>query len=245
MKRAPVLCLAALLAGPASASVEISPIRIDLTRAAPSALVALVNTGAEEARYELQLVSWKQDETGKMQLENSKDVLVYPPLLVLKAGERRNVRVAVDAALFGQVEKTYRVIAQELPRAPKAGAPPQVNILTRLSIPVFVIPEKPSQELRVEGLALEKGAASFAVVNAGNVSQRTQDVAVEALDAAGATVASERWEGWYVLAGGRHAYRWAVPKASCGRIAALSVKVKLESRELTARSAAPRGACGE
>ncbi len=243
MKRLQVLWLAAFLAGPASAAIEVSPIRIELTRAAPNTLVALVNTGTEETRFELQLVSWKQDENGKMQLENTKDVLLYPPLLTLKPGEKRNVRVAVGPSLFGPVEKTYRLIAQELPRAPKAGAPPQVQVLTRLSIPIFVMPDKPVQDLRVEGLALEKGRASFQLSNAGNVSQRPLEVAIDALDAAGKVVASERWEGWYVLAGERRAYAWPVPAASCKPVASLSVKVKLESRELAVKSAAPRGAC--
>lgn len=171
MKRARVLWLAALLAGPASAAVEVSPIRIELTRAAPNALVSLINTGAEETRFELQLVSWKQDGHGQMQLENTKDVLLYPPLLVLKPGEKRNARVAVDASQFGAVEKTYRLIAQELPRMNKPGTK-QVQVLTRLSIPVFVTPDKPVDDLRIEGLGIVKGRASFQVVNGGNVAQR-------------------------------------------------------------------------
>ncbi len=243
MKRTHVLCLAALLAGPASASVEVSPIRIELTRAASNALVALVNTGTEDVRFELRLVSWKQDGTGQMQLDNTTDVSVYPPLLVLKPGERRNARVAVAPSLFGPIERTYRLLAQELPRAPKPGSGAQVQVLTRLSLPIFVRPEKPVLDLRVEALAVERGRASFEVVNGGNVAQRPDDVLVEALDAAGAPVASERWDGWYVLAGERRRYQWAVPAASCAKIASLSVKVKLDTRELTARSAAPRGAC--
>jgi fimbrial chaperone protein len=180
-----------------------------------------------------------------MQLDNTKDVFLYPPLLVLKPGERRNARVAAEPSLFGSVEKTYRLIAQELPRAPKAGGKPQVQVLTRLSIPLFVRPDNAVVDLRVEGLALEKGRASFRLVNAGNVTQRPLEVTLDALDAAGATVASERWEGWYLLARDRRAYEWPVPAASCKSVAALSVKVKLEGRELAAKSAAARGACGE
>ncbi len=243
MKRALILCVAALLAGPASASVEVSPIRIELTRAASNALVALVNTGTEEARFELRLVSWKQDGTGQLQLDNTSDVSVYPPLLVLKPGERRNARVAVMPSVFGPVERTYRLLAQELPRAPKAGAGAQVQVLTRLSIPIFVRPDKPVVDLRVEALAAGKGVASFEVVNAGTVAQRPDEVVVEGLDAGGASVAAERWDGWYVLAGERRRYEWTLPAASCRKIASLSVKVKVEARELTATSAAPRGAC--
>ena len=244
MSRAQLLCLAALVAGPASAAVQVTPIRIELTRAAPNALVALFNEGTEDVRFELQVVSWTQDESGKMQLENTKDVFLYPPLLVLKPGERRNARVAVEPTLFGPVEKAYRLIAQELPRPPAPGSS-RVQVLTRLSVPILVRPEKPVQDLRVEALALEKGRASFRVVNGGNVAERPELVAIDLLDAAGATLASERWEGWYVLAGERRRYDWPVPATACRSAAALSVKVKLESRELAARVATPRGACGE
>jgi fimbrial chaperone protein len=244
MRRARLLSLVALLAGPASAAIEVSPIRIELTRAAPNTLVVLTNSGAEEARFELRPVSWKQDETGKMQLDNTKDVFVYPPLLTLKPGERRNVRVAVEPSLFGQVERTYRLIAQELPRAPKAGEPRHVQVLARLSIPIFVEPEHPTDDLRIEGLGLADGRASLELVNAGNVAQRPLDVVVEALDAAGASVARERWEGWYVLASGRRGYAWQIPAAACKAVASLKVEVRLEKRVLAATVAAARGACG-
>lgn len=243
MRRARAFIFAALLAGPASAAVQIAPIRIELTRAAPNALVALSNSGSAEARFELQLVSWRQDDAGEMKLENTKDVSAYPPLLTLKPGERRNLRVAVEPALFGPVEKTYRLIVQELPRAPKPGER-QVQVLTRLSIPIFVMPEKPLEELRVDGLAMAGGGASFQIVNAGTVSQRPVEVVVEALDASGASVARDRWSGWYVLAGGRRVYAWPIPAAACKAIASLSVKVKLEKREVAASAPVPRGACG-
>ncbi len=242
--RLALLWLAALLAAPASAAVEVSPIHVALTRATPNALVTLVNTGADEARFELQLVSWQQDESGKMKLENTKDVTLYPPLVALKPGERRNARVGVLPSVFGTVEKTYRLIVQELPHAQKA-VTRQVQVLTRISIPVFVAPEQPRPDLRVDGVALANGRATFRVVNAGNVRQRPIDVTIDALDAAGAPVASERWEGWYVLPGGRREYAWPVPAGACKRIASFSVEVKLESRVLVARSEAPRGACGE
>jgi fimbrial chaperone protein len=180
-----------------------------------------------------------------MRLENTRDVTVYPPLLALKPGERRNVRVAVPGSAFGAVERTYRVIIQELPGAPKTGSARQVQVLTRLSIPVFVRPDTVREDVRVEGLAVEKGSVVFRVVNAGNVTERPESVTVEARDAGGTTVASTRWEGWYVLSGERREYAWPVPASACKQAASVAVTVKLESRELAARSAVPRGACGE
>jgi len=230
---------------PAAASLDVSPIRIELTKPAANALVTLTNTGKDTARYELRVVSWSQNEAGEMDLQPTRDVFLFPPLVTLQPGEKRNARVGVAPAIFGQAEKTYRLIVEELPAAPRPGAPAQVQVVTRLSIPIFAAPEKPVAELKIEGLALANGVVSMKVVNAGNVEQRPVEVSVEALDASGKLVAHERWDGWYVLAGGVRQYAWKVPAAACGSATELTAKVKFEQRELTARAQVGRGACAQ
>lgn len=226
-------------------ALDVSPIRVELSRAVPNALVALTNTAREETRYQLRVFSWKQDGSGKMDLQNTRDVFLYPPLMALKPGERRNARIGVMPAQFGAVERTYRLIVEELPPAPRAGAPAQVRVVTRLSIPVFLAPEKPVADLRVDALALAKGSASFRLVNGGNVSQRPVEVTLDAVDAKGEALAHQRWDGWYVLAGGVRDYSWVVPREACASAAALVVKAKLEAHEVTARAPVLRGECAQ
>src|SRR5438477_3765611 len=187
---APLLALGVAL--PAAGSLDVSPIRVELSRAVPNALVTLTNTGKDLTRFELRVVSWSQNAAGEMDLQGTREVFLYPPLVSLKPGEKRNARVGVAPEIFGAVEKTYRLIVEELPRPPGPGAPSQVQVVTRLSIPIFVAPEKPVSELRLEGLTIAGGVASMKVVNAGNVEARPLEVSVEALDANGRLIAHER-----------------------------------------------------
>jgi fimbrial chaperone protein len=238
---APLLVLGG--ARPAAAAVDVSPIRIELSGEIPNALVALTNTSDDTARFELRIVSWSQDEAGKMDLQPTKDVFLYPPLLSLKPHERRNARVGVAPALFGPREKTYRLIVDELPGAPRVGT--AVRIVTRLSIPVFVAPVKAVADLRLEGPALAKGTASLKLVNGGTVEQRPVEVTIEALDDKGHAVAQQRWDGWYVLAGGARDYAWDLPPAACATAAVLVAKARFEQREIVARTVPARGECAK
>src|SRR5260221_491039 len=153
---APLLAMGVAL--PAAASLDVSPIRIELSRPVPNALVTLTNTGKDLTRFELRVVSWSQNQAGEMGLQSTQEVFLYPPLMSIKPGEKRNARVGVAPAVFGAVEKTYRLIVEELPNPTRPGAPSQVQVVTRLSIPIFVAPEKPVGDLRLEGLTIADGA---------------------------------------------------------------------------------------
>src|SRR3954469_1996868 len=118
-RAAPLLAMGVAL--PLAASLDVSPIRIELNRPAPNALVTLTNTGKDTARYELRIVSWKQNDAGEMDLQDTREVFLYPPLVTLQPGEKRNARVGVAPTVFGQVEKTYRLIVEELPAPAKPG----------------------------------------------------------------------------------------------------------------------------
>ena len=82
---APLLAMGVAL--PAAASLDVSPIRVELSRAVPNALVTLTNTGKDLTRFELRVVSWSQNAAGEMDLQGTREVFLYPPLVSLKPGE--------------------------------------------------------------------------------------------------------------------------------------------------------------
>jgi len=104
---------AALWAGSAlAAGVRVSPILVELTKSQSNAIVSLRNDNDSPVRYEVSAVSWSQDDAGQMKLVPTKDLIVFPQLLTLKAGEERNVRVGVTGEKFGTLEKSYRIFVQ-------------------------------------------------------------------------------------------------------------------------------------
>src|SRR5207247_6252909 len=67
---APLLAMGVAL--PATASLDVSPIRIELSRTVPNALVTLTNTGKDLTRFELRVVSWSQNQAGEMDLQSTR-----------------------------------------------------------------------------------------------------------------------------------------------------------------------------
>ncbi len=124
-----------------AATFRVFPIRVDFDKQTKSALLTLSNESTEELRFQISAFVWGQNEAGEMQLTPTKDVTFYPPLLVLKPGQERKVRVGT-AVPPGAVEKTYRIFFEELPglqtsQVPAGGA--QVKIITKMGVPIFVL----------------------------------------------------------------------------------------------------------
>jgi fimbrial chaperone protein len=224
-------------------TLQVAPVRVDLSRRATSAIVAVRNQGDEPIRLQLEVYDWSQDDQGKMDLKPSKELLLYPLLLELKPNEERNLRVGAPAGAFGLVERAGRLLIQEMPSAPKATVQSQVRVLSRVSIPVFLAPDRALDEFKIESVGLTAGEVKLRLTQPGTVSVRPIEAAVEALDAAGAPLARERWEGWYVLAGGTRNYQWDLAKDLCPRVRSLRATVQLEGRQLTANAPVQGGAC--
>jgi fimbrial chaperone protein len=179
-----------------------------------------------------------------MKLLPTRDLIVFPQLLTLKAGEERNLRVGVTGDKFGTLEKSYRIFVQELPPAEKAGDKPAVQVLTRLSIPVFLEPASVVGAARIEAPRLEKGKVVFRLRNMGNVRVRPSEVVVEAKGADKKLDARQRWDGWYVLAAGDRIYEWALPKDACAQIKSVQIEARFDQGEpARATVEVPRGSC--
>ena len=232
---------AALWAGSAlAAGVRVSPILVELTKSQTNAIVSLRNDGEQPVRYQVSAVTWAQDDAGQMKLAPTKDLIVFPQLMTLKPSEERNLRVGVTGEKFGTLEKSYRIFVEELPPAEKAGDKPAVQVLTRLSIPVFLEPAHVVGAARIEAPRIEKGKLVFRLRNMGNIRVRPTEVLA---DAKGAS-AQKRWDGWYVLAAGDRIYEWPLPKDACAQIKSVQIEARFEQGEpARATVEVPRGSC--
>jgi fimbrial chaperone protein len=241
-----VAALAALLARspPArAAEVQVNPVLVELSTAAPSAIVVLRNVGKEAARFEVQVRAWSQNEAGEMELVATDDVVAYPLVVELAPGEQRNLRVG-GATPPGPVEKSYRLFIKELPAPPRPGAGSGVRVLSRIGLPVFVAPQQAVERVAVEDLKVRDGKVTFTLRNAGTVRVRPSSVVVTASLHRAAAPLERELAAWYVLAGGARRYELDLPRESCARIREVGVAVALERGPLRAKVATPAGACG-
>jgi fimbrial chaperone protein len=237
--------LLALVAGPARAEgLQLTPVIVELTREQGNAILSLRNDTASPIRYQLSAVTWDQDSAGQLKLAPTKDLILFPLLLALKPGEQRNVRVGVQPDRFGAVEKTYRVFVDQLPSPDRPGSKPAVQVLTRVSIPVFLEPERSVPALRIEKAEISQGKVSFQLQNLGNVRVRPTEIVADALSGNGTAVTRQRWDGWYVLAGADRAYEWPLPKEGCERVRSVRIEARLDGgKALASALELPGGAC--
>jgi fimbrial chaperone protein len=242
---AAALVAAVYLVAPAPASAatfSVNPTQIYLAGRTTSTLLTLRNDSTETLRFQLTVFEWHQGAGGEIELTPTQDVVFFPALLSLNAGEERRVRVGSTTAA-GTVEKTYRIFVEELPPSGPQGDATQVRVLTKMGIPIFVRPEKETANGALAGLGLREGALHFAINNTGNVHFVPQSITVRGMAGEGQPVFEQSLTGWYVLAGGRREFDVAVPAAECGRVASLVIDVGLGTSTLKESLPTPGGAC--
>jgi fimbrial chaperone protein len=140
-------------------------------------------------------------------------------------------------------EKTYRLFVEELPPSERQGTSNGVAMLTRMGIPIFLQPARPTAQAALQDLALRAGHFTFTVRNTGSAHLVPQAVRVRALDGSGAVLDEQKPAAWYILAGGSRTYDVALPAERCAAARSLAVDVQLESTTLRETLPAPAGAC--
>jgi fimbrial chaperone protein len=241
---AAALCAAALVL-PALAragELEVSPVLVELDGARRSAIVAIKNTARAPARYQVRAYAWAQDDKGAMQLSDTKEIVVFPPLVELAPGEDRKLRIGVSAAPAA-TEKSYRVFVEELPAAESPESPGQVRVLTRIGVPIFFAPAKTARKSEAAFLSAGGGRAELRLRNAGTVRIRPSAITVAGVAADGSRTFEAPLNPWYVLAGDERWYEVQLPADACPRTRELRATVAVEPAPVEATLRLPDGAC--
>ena len=215
-----------LLLAPHAASASnftVTPTEINLSGSATSALVTLRNVSKLPLRFEVTLVSWSEDEHGKMTLNPSSDVTFFPKLVELAGGASRNIRIGINAGTAREVEQSFRLFIEELPdqSAPAANA---VALRTKVGIPVFVRPAKPARSAAIESISVENGKVLARVRNTGNLHVSVDTISVKGTGGSGATFSKEG-PGWYVLPGATRVFEVPMTATECKATTSVAVEV--------------------
>ena len=216
-----------------AADFRVVPVQVRLSPAGPRGILTLENHSDEALRFQVTAFAWEQDADGKMKLEPTEDVRVFPMLVSVPAGEERKFRV-VALTRAGAVEKSYRVFFDELPplQTPET-ARKGIRVLTRMGIPIFLEPVKSVAQVRLDEPSFAGGRISFSVRNPGTVHAMLQGVRVTGFDATGKTVFTEQAEGWYLLAGGARRFEFGLSKQSCRNVRRFSVEATVDREKVT------------
>lgn len=73
------------------------------------------NEGATNIAVELTVKERQMDENGSETLLDTKDIAIFPPQIIIPPHEKRTIRVTFTSKEELSAEKSYRVIAEQLP----------------------------------------------------------------------------------------------------------------------------------
>jgi fimbrial chaperone protein len=236
-----VALLLAPHAGLAS-NFAVTPTEVDLSPSATSALVTIRNVSTVPLRFEITVVSWSEDERGTMTLNPSSDVTFFPKLVELPAGASRNIRIGINAGAARDVEQSFRLFVEELPdqSAPAANA---VALRTKVGIPVFVRPAKPSRSAVIDGVSVENGKVLTRVRNTGNLHISVDNVSVKGTGGSAASTFTRDGPGWYVLPGATRVFEVPLTAAECTATTSVAVEVFGHNTSLKAASQVSPAVC--
>jgi fimbrial chaperone protein len=227
----------------AQSSFSVDPLLIRLTGESNNAVLTISNPTAKEIRFEIKAFAWDQaPPNGTMKLEPTGDIVVFPPLVTLKPRMTQRVRIGTTAGP-GPIEKSYRILIEELPSSVATTAVNQVTVRTRIGVPVFVEPTKATLSGRIQGVTIAKRVVSIALVNTGTTHAMVDNIIVRGMSAPDESVFEESLQGWYVLAGKTRTWEYTFKPAQCRPSKFVEIEVYAHDTVLKSRADVPAGAC--
>nr|WP_239005987.1 molecular chaperone [Burkholderia territorii] len=227
------LCVASASAAACAATLQITPVTIELPPSAAAATMTLSNPGGQPIYGQVRAYRWTQ-ENGDDVMTPTDALAASPPLLQIGASAEQLIRLVRTARGAPVAEESYRVLIDELP-APGTPVENGITIRLRYSVPVFVEPAGTPQTPRLEWRVERDGSGTrLAVENRGG--RRAQISAVSLVDAHGAVHDITRGLLGYALAGSTR--RWPL-KLDAGAAGFVRIQATVNAQPVEARLAPP------
>ena len=184
-----------------SQALRVMPVTIQMLPGQSATTITVINEGSAVTAIQVRIYGWTQSD-GTDRLVDTTELLASPPLASITAGESQMVRLVLRRMPKGR-EATYRILLDQIPAASTPGI---VQVVMRMSIPVFAQPATravPHVQFHIERDA-EK--AYLVVVNDGLRHEAIRDVVLSASD--GKPLKNDSGASPYVLAGATR--RWLI-----------------------------------
>jgi fimbrial chaperone protein len=183
-----------------AASFQVNPVRAHLEPGRAVETLVVRNDGDAVLRFEATLLRWEMAADGSWLQTPSDDLVLHPQYLEVPAGGEARMRVgSLDPIPADAPQRAYRIelMQQADPTAPAGVA---LQMLTRVSLPVFV---GGTDEARptLRGLRFAAGGLSLVIANHGGRYLPQQAGQFRLLDATGRELATLAPGVGYVLAG--------------------------------------------
>lgn len=213
-----------LVGGPAAdkagaSQLEIAPVALSLAPGQTSATIELRNRGDAPVTIQARPFDWAQTLDDDV-LTPTSEVILSPPIFTVPARGAQTLRLMLrgDAVNPSDSDRSYRLLLDEVPSARRD--PGQVQVMLRLSLPVFAVSGASSPALAWTAARAADGDVILTATNTGRSHVRVNEVQATLADG-GAGKVTAQGESPYVLAGARR--RWILD----GSAAAPGTSVRL------------------
>lgn len=224
------LFLSSSYAPVSAASLQVSPVTLDIPAPGSATTLTLNNTGTTPLKAQMRVFRWSM-VNGKEHLEPATDVVASPPIAALQPSANYVVRVVRISKAPVVQEETYRLVVDEIPE-PSARVKGTVTMAFRYSIPVFFTPQGASSSDLIWSTAQRDGKLYVSATNTGNRRVRLADLAVA--DGAGKRVTIAKGLAGYVFA--RQSKSWVAPLAVQKAASPLTVTAQGDLGPIDARA---------
>jgi len=210
-----LLCATFLPGHGIAGSFSVNPVRVELSGAAPNAVIHVENTSHAAVTVQLSTMVWSQTD-GKDQLRPTRELLSTPQIFSLRPGAVQVVRVGILRKPDTRKELSYRLLLEEIPPPP----PPDfkgLQVALRVSLPVFVKPPGETHEQLEVALRLQPdNHLTLSLANDGNGSAHWSGFSLHDA-AAPERVLAAHPGAVYVLPGQRRDVSLQAPGMEAGR----------------------------
>lgn len=169
-------------AGTAAAStLNVAPIRVELSSATSTAVLTLRNQGDAPVVVQARPAAWSQPRD-QDQLDDTRDILVTPPLFTIAPNSQQTLRIALLRKPDPSRELDYRLVLSEVPPVAAADGT-ALRMALRITLPVFVAaPAHASPELAWQHHWLPDGRLQVQAQNRGSAHIQILDFDVQSDD---------------------------------------------------------------
>lgn len=182
-------------------SISVSPVNILFAPGQKVAALTLTNNAQSEVAIQIATYAWSQ-QTDSDKLDDTDIVIASPPMTTVPPGGSQVVRIVLRQAAASR-EESYRLFVEQIPTANKPGT---VQMLLRLSIPIFAQPASKATSHLQFHVEVDGEKLFFAALNDGLRHEVLREIALTAADGRKLKISSGTSP--YVLSGATH--RWPV-----------------------------------
>jgi fimbrial chaperone protein len=165
-----LVCLA--LTGTTQAGISVSPLSsiLDLNNSKSKILTVFNTSPAKSVAIKVTVRSWRLDKQGNDIRKASEDLLIFPGQFVLPPLSRRSIRISYQPPQAPPIEKSYRVIVQQVPvnLAGNNKVQTGVNLVISYATAFYVEPSSAMSEVALEQVSVDAKKLHFTLNNSGN-----------------------------------------------------------------------------